>query len=77
MLSTSLDRKGRRYASTIEGRTVPMYGVQWHPEKAMYEWGVDQDGSPYEAINHSSHAIAAAQYTASFFVEEARKSTHR
>ena len=30
---------------------------------------------PYEAINHTTHAGMVAQYTASFFVNEARKSS--
>eukprot|EP01047_Picozoa_sp_COSAG01_P060824 COSAG01_NODE_7509_length_3176_cov_32.916477_3_plen_249_part_00 len=76
VLSTSIDRQNRAYVSTIEGRVYPFYGVQWHPEKAMFEWGARPDGGNYEAINHDSHAMAVARYTASFFAEEARKSTH-
>ena len=34
-------------------------------------------GLPYEAINHSAEAVAIAQYTASFFVQQARKSAHK
>ena len=29
-----MDRKGRNYVSTIEGRFYPFYGVQWHPERS-------------------------------------------
>jgi len=36
----SKDSRGYGYVSTIEGLRVPFYGVQWHPEKAMFEWGV-------------------------------------
>lgn len=34
IVSTSVDRKNRRYVSTIEGRFYPFYGVQWHPERS-------------------------------------------
>ena len=34
IVSTSKDRKGRDYVSTIEGRFYPFYGVQWHPERS-------------------------------------------
>ena len=33
VLSYSLDRDGRKYVSTIEGRDLPIYATQWHPEK--------------------------------------------
>ena len=75
ILSTNRDRLGREYVSTIEGVSLPFFGVQWHPEKVMYEWGV-RDGHAYEAINHSAHAMAASKYMADFFVGEARKSQH-
>ena len=32
ILSTSHDRAGREYVSMIEGRNLPIYGVQFHPE---------------------------------------------
>ena len=35
------------------------------------------DGIPNEAIDHSSDAVKAAQFAANFFVDEARKSSHR
>ena len=34
IVSTSKDRKGRDFVSTIEGRFYPFYGVQWHPERS-------------------------------------------
>lgn len=39
-------------------------------------WG-KTDGIPNEGINHSADAIKIAQFTANFFVNEARKSTHK
>jgi len=70
VLSTNVDRKGIPFVSTMEGKTIPFYGVQWHPEKAPFEW------TPNEAIPHSSIAVQLAQSMANFYVNEARKSNH-
>ncbi|GJP61329.1 hypothetical protein CLOP_g18500, partial [Closterium sp. NIES-67] len=70
ILTTSIDRNGTEYVTTIEARNYPIYGTQWHPEKTAFEWGLPH-------IPHSAHAVAACQATANFFVNEARRSTHR
>jgi hypothetical protein len=46
----------------------PIWGVQWHPEKNIYEWGI-KDNAPFEEINHSRQAVRVAQWTANFFVD--------
>jgi gamma-glutamyl hydrolase len=71
VLSTNMDRDGAEFASTVESKRYPIYGVQWHPEKNGFEWGVNQ------ANNHSEHGVAVMQLTANFFVQEARKSNHK
>lgn len=88
VLSTNLDRKGLPFVSTVEGKNgMPFYGVQFHPEKALFEWGVEEVGDggtakedvvwwPYEAINHSPSAQALTLYLANFFLGEARKNGH-
>ena len=55
----------------IPGRKYPFYGSQWHPEKNAFEWN--------ESLHmpHTADAIEAAQTMANFFVDEARKSSHR
>nr|XP_005893017.1 PREDICTED: gamma-glutamyl hydrolase [Bos mutus] len=58
------------FISTMEGYQYPIYGVQWHPEKAPYEWG------QLRGISHAPNAVKAAFYLAEFFVAEARKSNH-
>ncbi|CAI5978516.1 unnamed protein product [Closterium sp. NIES-65] len=70
ILTTSVDRNGTEYVTTIEARDYPIYGTQWHPEKTAFEWGLPH-------IPHSAHAVAVCQATANFFVNEARRSTHR
>lgn len=77
LLSTNKDRKGKEFISTVEAVEHPIFGIQWHPEKNQFEWGISADGMPYEAINHSADAVRVAQYFANFFVQQARRSTHK
>ena len=70
LLATSIDRDGKRFASVMESRDFPIYATIFHPEKSVFEWRSNL------AINHSPHAIRAAQYFGDFFIEEARKSEH-
>ena len=78
VLSTNRDRAGASFISSMEGKSLPIYGTQWHPEKNAFEWALNQKtGFPYEAINHSWNAILVTQYTANMFVQQTRKSTHK
>ncbi|XP_065185193.1 gamma-glutamyl hydrolase-like [Sycon ciliatum] len=70
VLATSTDRDGKEFVSLIEARDYPIFSSIFHPEKSMFEWNSKYD------INHSLHAVKAAQYFADFFVNEARASTH-
>ena len=77
ILSTNNDRSGKEFVSTMEHPKFPIFGSQWHPEKNTFEWQMNTDGRPYEAINHDWGAIEISQYTANFFVQQARKSSHK
>lgn len=77
IISTNKDRTGREFVSTIEHPKYPIFGSQWHPEKNPFEWQMNADGRPYEAINHDWDAIQIAQYTANIFVQQARKNMHK
>jgi len=68
-VGSSRDLAGVSYVSVFEHRQLPIYGVQFHPEKALFEWS-----PPSAQISHSAHAIAATQYLADFLVGEARRS---
>lgn len=70
ILSTNVDRSGRAFVSTMEAKQLPFYATQWHPEKNAFEWTADEN------IPHSAIAVAACQFTAKFFVDQARQSTH-
>jgi gamma-glutamyl hydrolase len=78
ILATNVDRNGREFISVVEGRNgLPVFATQFHPEKNIFEQGEAAGGGPYEEIAHSRSAVAASQYMANFFVEQARASTHR
>jgi len=66
VVSTNVDRRGRPFVSTVEGRAAPVYAVQWHPERNQFQFR-SEDG-----ISHGPHAIRAMQAMANFFVDEAR-----
>ena len=69
VLSTNVDRKGKAFASTIEARGgAPIWGVQWHPERPVYDWQPENVNFP------RSEGVALAMYAlAARFVREARQ----
>jgi len=73
VLSTNMDRKGREFISSVEGIEAPIYAVQYHPEKNIFEWGTYDSGAPYEVVNHGPDAVRVSQSLANFFVAEARR----
>lgn len=75
VLSTNVDRDGNHFVSSVEAKDEHLYAVQWHPEKNAFETGETPSGQPFEAINHSPHAVAATFALASTFVDVARRST--
>lgn len=68
VLATDVDREGNAFVAEIEGKTLPIYGNQFHPEKIQFVEG--------SSIPRSAHAIAGARYLAQFFVSEAKKNKH-
>ena len=73
VLSTNRDRRGRPFASTIEGKTLPVYGTQYHPERNQFEFRNDP---AHRDIPHTLHAVTTMQAFANFFVEESRRNDH-
>ncbi|XP_076762197.1 gamma-glutamyl hydrolase-like [Xylocopa sonorina] len=71
ILSLNNDWNGIEFISSLEHVTLPFYGLQFHPEKNLYEWVRNK------YIPHGANAIKIAQYFANFFVSEARKSKHK
>ena len=46
-LSWNYDRKGLKYVSSIEAWKYPFIGVQFHPEKNVYEWSYREPRIPH------------------------------
>ncbi|XP_057291784.1 gamma-glutamyl hydrolase-like [Hydractinia symbiolongicarpus] len=67
ILATSLDRNGTEFVSAMEGKKFPFYGIQFHPEKTMFEW------STTVSIPHSPQAIQLGQFIANSFMEQVRR----
>ena len=77
VLSTSVDANGDVFVSTVEGKNgVPIYGVQWHPEKNTFETGLSDDGTFYNHIPHSADASYVTFTFAASLINAARRSTH-
>ena len=75
VLSVNQDRAKRPFVSTIEAKAgIPVYGVQWHPERPPYEFTYGNFSS--DPIAHDEETIAANEWIARFFVSEARKNEH-
>ncbi|XP_063698972.1 gamma-glutamyl hydrolase-like [Culicoides brevitarsis] len=68
VMSTNLDWNGFEFISTIEHVKYPFYGVQFHPEKNLYEWIRNKN------ITHTKESTRTSQYFAEFFVDECRRS---
>jgi len=87
--SINYDGNGKPFVSTIEpskryssklssssssSDPPPVYGVQYHPEKNIHEYGFYPNTTiPYEAIDHSPEAIDFSLYEARFLVSLARE----
>ncbi|XP_033338286.2 gamma-glutamyl hydrolase [Megalopta genalis] len=67
ILSVNYDKIGEEYISSFETIGYPFYGLQFHPEKNLYEWKEDLK------IPHGENAARVTQFFANFFVDEARK----
>lgn len=77
VLSVNKDRQGVWFVSSIESKRFPIFGVQWHPEKNLFEWARNSDGTFFEAIDHSFNAMLTSQYFANFFVNKCRYNGNR
>jgi len=70
VLSTNQDKQGKPFVSTMEAKKYPFFGVQWHPEKIMFEWATGTQ------INHSFDSVELNSWTSRFFVNECRMNDH-
>lgn len=70
IIATNVDKSGLEFISAFEHKQYPYYGVQFHPEKNLYEWHKSS------TIVHTVDAVKTSQYFAEFFVQETRRSTN-
>ena len=70
VLTLSVDRQDAIYVSTIEAKTYPITGFQFHPEKNAFEWTLEKH------IPHHPEAIEVTQEIGNYVVSEARKNFH-
>mmetsp|Transcript_12087 Transcript_12087/g.18053 ORF Transcript_12087/g.18053 Transcript_12087/m.18053 type:complete len:386 (-) Transcript_12087:168-1325(-) len=79
--TTSIDKSGRTFVSTIESSSsnnYPLYGVQYHPEKNAFEYSTFPNTNiPYESINHSKEGVTLSFEMARFFVGRAQVNVER
>ncbi|XP_015783733.1 gamma-glutamyl hydrolase [Tetranychus urticae] len=73
ILSTNKDKRGIEFVSIMEGKTLPVYLVQFHPERVLFEPNYIKS---FKRTPHSANAVKVSQYFANFFVNQARKNCH-
>lgn len=73
-LAYSCDKRGVEYVAAAEGRDYPFFAVQFHPEKAPYEWTT---APGHNEIPHTRDAVRLSAFMADVFVGKARRSRHR
>lgn len=57
------------FVSTLESRDYPIFAVQFHPEKNLYEWKIN--------ASRTDEAAEIAQTLSNKFVEYARQNKNR
>lgn len=69
VIATSKDRDDKEFVSIFQGKKLPFYGLQFHPEKVLFEWA--------DTINipHSVEAVYFSQFFSNAFLGEVRKNT--
>jgi gamma-glutamyl hydrolase len=55
ILTTTKDRKGFEYISTVEAKKYPFTGTQWHPEKPTSEFGMVEVPHTLDAVRVGQH----------------------
>ncbi|XP_022196020.1 gamma-glutamyl hydrolase A isoform X1 [Nilaparvata lugens] len=71
ILSLNDDSNALEFVSTFESKKYPFVGLQYHPEKNVYDWKISHNNS------HSIDSIYASRFFFDWLVKESRKSTHK
>lgn len=67
IVSKNKDINGIEFVSTMEHKTLPFFGTQYHPEKNAFEFK-----KSYQ-VAHSEKALEFTQFLGNYFVKETRK----
>jgi len=76
VIATSADRLGVEFLTLMEGKQLPFYGSQFHPEKNAFEWDQSWEKDVNGSVVQGRDAIQAVTFLADFFVGEARRCAH-
>jgi len=69
VLATAKDARGKEFVAMAQaGNGMPIYGVQFHPEKPLFEWTTKAN------ISHADAPTTVGRALAAFFNDEVRKS---
>ena len=69
--STSMDRMGRPFVSTIESKRYPIYATQYHPEKNNFEFGLMHSGYSNRHKNNYKLRLFSSSSLSSYYSDEA------
>lgn len=77
VVGVSKDKNGNRYVSMFEGLSLPIFGVQFHPEKMPWVHSyLAANSSLNEILSFSEDAIEISQKLLNYFTLIARLSNH-
>lgn len=65
LIATGVTPQNEKFVASFEAKKYPFYGVQFHPEKNMFEWKVFAD--------RSLEGVEVVQILSNRFIEVARK----
>ena len=69
--SVSYDNNGKVFVASMEAYKYPFYGIQWHPEKALFSF------YPDSKIQHDRRTNEMMRYYADFMADECRNNMNK
>ena len=69
IISTNIAENKKQYISTFKFKKYPIYGVQWHPEKVLFDW-------ENPAILHDTFSKYISRMCAKIFIDACHLNSH-